>query len=102
MQKTKRIPTLLAIILLLITVGGIGFLFEGVTRQDAKATLSIEPKSVMVTNLTDTSFTFTWQTDELATGTLLVTSSNGKKYSIKTFPPSPNLKFMLGRINPAD
>ena len=65
----------------MITVGGIGFLFEGITRQDAKATLSIEPKSVMVTNLTDTSFTFTWQTDEPATGTILVTSTGGKKYS---------------------
>ncbi|EKD67504.1 MAG: hypothetical protein ACD_48C00373G0007 [uncultured bacterium] len=81
MQKTKRIPTLLAILLLLVIIGFIGFLFEGMTRQEAKATLSIEPKSVMITNLTDTSFTFTWQTDELATGTLLVTSSNGKKYS---------------------
>lgn len=81
MQKTKRIPTLFAIILLLITIGGIGFLFEGITRQDTKASLSLEPKSVMVTNLTDTSFTFTWQTDELASGTLLVTSVSGKKYS---------------------
>ena len=81
MQKTKRIPTLLAIILLLITVGGAGFLFEGITRQDTKATLSIEPKRVMVTNLTDTSFTFTWQTDELTTGTILVISTGGKKYS---------------------
>ncbi len=81
MQKTKRIPTLLAIMLLLITVGGIGFLFEGITRQETKATLSIEPKSIMVTNLTDTSFTFTWQTDELTSGTLLVTTASGKKYS---------------------
>lgn len=81
MQKTKRIPTILAIILLVITVASIGFLFEAITKQDAKASLSIEPKSVMVTNLTDTSFTFTWQTDELATGTLLVTSASGKKYS---------------------
>lgn len=67
--------------LLMIIIGGIGFLFEGITRQGAKATLSIEPKGVMVTNLTDTSFTFTWQTDELATGTLLATSASGKKYS---------------------
>lgn len=81
MQKTKRIPTILAMILLLVTVGGIGFLFEGITRQGAKATLSIEPKSVMATNLTDTSFTFTWQTDELTSGTLLVTSASGKRYS---------------------
>jgi len=81
MQKTKRIPTLLALILLFIIIGVIGFLFEGITRRNAKASLSIEPKSVMVTNLTDTSFTFIWQTDELATGTLLVTSVSGKKYS---------------------
>jgi hypothetical protein len=81
MQKTKRIPTLLALILLVITVGGIGFLFEGITRQSTIASLSIEPKSVMVTNLTDTSFTFTWQTEELASGTLLATSVAGKKYS---------------------
>ncbi len=81
MQKTKRIPTLLALLLLLIIIAGIGFLFEGMTKQDAKASLSVEPKSVMVTNLTDTSFTFTWQTDELASGSLLVTSVSGKKYS---------------------
>lgn len=81
MQKTKRIPTLLALLLLLIIIAGIGFLFEGMTKQDAKASLSVEPKSVMVTNLTDKSFTFTWQTDELASGTLLVSSVGGKKYS---------------------
>lgn len=81
MQKTKRIPTLLALMLLVVTVGGIGFLFEGITRQSTIASLSIEPKSVMITNLTDSSFTFTWQTDEPATGTLLATSVAGKKYS---------------------
>lgn len=81
MQKTKRIPTLLAIIFLIIAIGGIGFLFEGITRQDAKASLSIIPKGVMVTNLTDMSFTFTWQTDEITTGTVLVTTSSGKKYT---------------------
>jgi len=81
MQQTKRIPTFLAILLLVATVGGIGYLFEGATRQGAKASLSIEPKSIMVTNLSDSSFTFTWQTDEPASGTILVTSVAGKKYS---------------------
>jgi hypothetical protein len=81
MHNIRRIPTVLAIILLVLTVGGIGYLFEGITRQSATASLSIEPKSVMITNLTDTSFTFTWQTDELTTGSVLVTSQGGKKYS---------------------
>mgnify|MGYP001454407622 CR=1 FL=1 len=84
MQKTKRIPTLLALMLLVVTVGGIGFLFEGITRQSTIASLSIEPKSVMITNLTDTSFTFTWQTDEPATGTLLTTSVAGKNILLLT------------------
>lgn len=81
MQKTKRIPTFLALLLLVVTVGGIGYLFEGITRRETKASLSIEPKSIMVTNLTDSSCTLTWQTDELTTGTILVTSAGGKKYS---------------------
>jgi len=79
---TKRIPTIVGIILVAIVMVAIGFFFEKMSRSETKASLSIEPKQVMVTNLSDSGFTVIWQTDELATGFITMTGANGKKYTV--------------------
>ena len=60
---------------------GISFLFQFLSKTQTRASTSIEPTAVTVTNITDTSFTFVWQTEEKANGTLLAVDMNGKKYS---------------------
>ena len=60
---------------------GISFLFQFLSKTQTRASTSIEPTAVTVTNITDTSFTLVWQTEEKANGTLLAVDINGKKYS---------------------
>lgn len=81
MQPTKKIPTLIGIIFVILLLAGVGFVFEYLARGQSKATASIDPQQVTVTNVSDSSFTLVWQTGDTATGTILVSSPDGKKYS---------------------
>jgi len=81
MQQTRKIPTILGIILVILLMTGISFLFQFFSKTQTRASTSIEPTAVTVTNVTDTSFTIIWQTEEAANGTLLAVDANGKKYS---------------------
>lgn len=81
MQRSRRIPTVLGIILVILLMAGIGFVFESLSRGQTRASTSIEPQKVTVTNISDSGFTFIWQTEEAATGTMIVSAPNGKKYS---------------------
>lgn len=81
MHGPRKIPTILGILLLIALLAGIGFIMEQFSRGQTRASTSIEPKGVVVTNITDTSLTFVWQTDQAATGNLLIASPSGKKYS---------------------
>ena len=60
---------------------GISFLFQFFSKTQTRASTSIEPNAVTVTNISDSSFTLVWQTEEAANGTLLAVDANGKKYS---------------------
>ena len=79
MPKQQKIPTLLGILLVMGLLFGIGFIMEQLSRGRTRASTSIEPKQVIVTNVTDTSFTFVWQTDDVTSGSLLVSGPTGKK-----------------------
>lgn len=67
--STQRIPTLLGIIILAVgLVGGI-FLANSVTTGFLpRASPETTPKDLKVTNITDTSFTVSWVTDNKTTG----------------------------------
>lgn len=81
MQPTKKLPTIVGIILVILLMTGISFLFQMLTKTQTRASTSIEPQQVTVTNVTDSAFTLVWKTEEQASGALLAVDTNGKKYS---------------------
>lgn len=75
----NRIPTAVGVFLVLSIITVIGVVFEAASRGQARASVSIEPKDVTVTNLSDSSFTIVWRTDAAASGMITVTDTAGKK-----------------------
>lgn len=72
----KKIPTLLAIILLILTIGGISVFMSRTSSPQTNASSTHEPKNLMVTTVTDTSCKIIWQTDTPATGMVVVKRNN--------------------------
>lgn len=83
---SKKIPTLLGLILFIIILGGFIFAFEKGIRLPAKAAPEVAPQSVEITNVTDTSFTASWITNDEATGAIEVSGRTvfGEKGSEKS------------------
>jgi hypothetical protein len=77
-MQTPKIPTLLALILLVVFIGVFIFAFEHISRTSTSAGASIQPRNVTVTNVTDSSFSLTWETADAATGLIEVFSSREK------------------------
>ncbi|MBI3577483.1 fibronectin type III domain-containing protein [Candidatus Gottesmanbacteria bacterium] len=73
-----RIPTLLGFILLILFVGVFIYLFENFSRASSSAKSAVEPRNVTVTNVTDSSFSITWETADPATGLIEVASPGAK------------------------
>lgn len=73
----KRIPTILGIILILLGIPLTTFVAKNQTVFKSKASNSQEPRNVKITNITDTSFTITYQTESPSTGS--ISYGNDKK-----------------------
>lgn len=81
MQKTRRIPTLLGLVLVLGTLFLFSLIFERVTPLISKASVSTSPANVVTSNVTDTTFSVSWTTSGPATGTLAIEDSGGTKFT---------------------
>jgi len=66
----RRIPTILGIILVLLGILLTTFIIKNQTVFKSKASNSQDPQNVKVTNITDASFTITYQTELPATGSV--------------------------------
>lgn len=75
-NRTKKIPTIIALLILIIGIGGGIFLLENRPSSSSKATGSSEPQSILITNLSDTSFSVTWLTSQPLPGSLTYRSKN--------------------------
>lgn len=73
-----KIPTIIGLALVVAVVGSIIFLVEYFSRAPAGAAGSIVPSNVIMTNVSDTSFTVTWFTDQPATGVVLAQAAKQK------------------------
>ena len=82
MQPTTKIPTLLGLVLVIALVLTVGFFFERITREATRASGSITPTHVEITNVSDSSFTLSWLTQSPATGALIVQTSSGPKQTL--------------------
>ncbi len=77
----KRIPTLLGISLIAFSVILLSISIRSKTGFISTAITSDEPKNITITNISDTSFTISYITDENLTGTI----NYGKDPSVGTF-----------------
>jgi len=80
MKLPTRIPTILGLLLVVVIVAGV-IVLEQVFRSPSNASGSQQPENITITNISDTSFAFSWTTQLPATGTLLV-SSQGRSNRI--------------------
>lgn len=66
--KERRIPTILALLIVFLGIGGTAFLVEHFQNVKTAAQPPIVPQDVKITNLTSSGFTVSWVTGEEATG----------------------------------
>lgn len=71
-MQQRKIPTIVGLILVVAAVMIFRFAFDRVTPLLTRASVSHAPKNMTVTNITDTSFTVTWLTDEPVNGSVRV------------------------------
>lgn len=66
----KRVPSLMGLLLFAFSLGTITWLTSNVILFGAKATVGSTPKNVQISNITDSSFTVSYVTDEKVLGTI--------------------------------
>ena len=74
MHFPSKIPTLFGILLVVIIVSVIAVGSETFLQTQTRASGSIQPASVTITNISDVTFTVSWTTPSPATGAISVTS----------------------------
>lgn len=77
-MQPHKIPTIFGLLLIAAVVGSVIFLFENISRGSSSARTSGAPQSVTMSNITDSSFTITWETADGATGLAEVKDAKGK------------------------
>jgi uncharacterized protein YxeA len=68
MKKEKRIPTIVAFLILILGIVGGVFLIRNASSWFIGANPEITPKEVKITNITENSFTVSWVTDSQTLG----------------------------------
>ena len=69
-KKNKKLPAIIGILLLVVGVGAGIFLVQNDTGFIPRATPEFAPQSLVVTNITENSFSISWVTDEKTGGFL--------------------------------
>nr|MBI5455636.1 fibronectin type III domain-containing protein [Candidatus Levybacteria bacterium] len=72
----KRIPTLLGLLILILGVGTTTFLTNNKTLLRTNAVSSEQPQNVRITNVTDTSFSVSYSTNEKISGSVSYGENN--------------------------
>ncbi len=75
----KKIPTLLGLLLIIVGIGTTTYLAQIGIIPFIGASPGDNPKNIRVTNVSDTSFTVTYTTDESAVGSVSVTSGSSQQ-----------------------
>ncbi|MBI3980993.1 fibronectin type III domain-containing protein [Candidatus Microgenomates bacterium] len=75
MRKEFKIPTLIAVVVLLVGLTVTAFATNFAQTLFTKASVTAEPKEVKISNLTDSSFSVSWITDEAVSGAVVYQSA---------------------------
>jgi Bacterial Ig-like domain/Purple acid Phosphatase, N-terminal domain len=70
-----KFPTIVGLLLVVTFVGSIVFVSERAFRGPTEASISTQPKTVELSNISDTSVTVNWITQAAATGVIEISSS---------------------------
>jgi len=79
MNHERRIPTIVALLFLLLTIGGIVALIGHGTKSSSQANAPLKPKEVHTTNLTDSNATISWLTDAATSGSVSLGEGSDKR-----------------------
>ncbi len=78
-KKARRIPTIIGILILIIGIGGGIFLIENRTSSQTSADITLQPQSVQITNLADSSFSVAWLTQKPVSGSVVLINTDGSE-----------------------
>lgn len=73
-MQPKKIPTLIGLLFVVFTIVLFGYGVDRIGPLFTKASTSVNPIDVMVSNITDTGFTISWTTKSPATGAITLAS----------------------------
>ena len=96
MKKDRRIPTILGLFLLFIGVFTGVILVRNASRWLVGAKPEITPKQIKITNITDSSFTVSWITDEQTAG--FVQYGTGGELSLTALDDRDQLSGQQGKF----
>jgi hypothetical protein len=85
MKKQFRIPTILGILLVALLIGGLAIITQFLMRSPTEADVGKIPHNVVFSNISDTGFTVTWQTDAPTRGIVQAKESNSTTSPILYF-----------------
>lgn len=89
-HKEKKIPTILALFILVTGITGTVFLNQTTRQNDSIASLSQRPDDVHFSNVSYDAFTATWFTANPTTGSIII-QDNGRKISVFEDMDSDNI-----------
>jgi hypothetical protein len=75
-MKDKKIPTIIGLTIIILGIAASVFLVNYKSILETEASSEILPKNVRVTNITNSSFTVSWTTDEKTRGFVLYGNKN--------------------------
>lgn len=82
MQRPIKIPTLIGLLLVVVMVATVALLFERAGRLITRASPTIAPSQVEITNVTDTSFTVSWITPDPGSGAIVIEGPDRQKQTM--------------------
>lgn len=89
-RKEKRIPTLVALLIIFAGLGGVMFIDQQNTLQ-LQAKSAPKPQDVHISNVSDTSFTVNWHTEAITVG-LIEVSGDGNHITLFDNDDADNVK----------
>lgn len=80
-KKIKHLPTIIGLLLVLVAIAGGVVLIKKGPNLFIKASTSLTPKQLKLTNISDNSFTVSWLTDEKTSGFVKYNTDNNLSFT---------------------